>query len=77
MFEFTLISNEAKIFSGQVEKVTIETERGPVEILSQHQPYMSRILKAITYVKEDGTSEDNPIVEGFIYTNGTTCYAVV
>ncbi|MDR1233925.1 MAG: hypothetical protein LBJ92_02150 [Holosporales bacterium] len=77
MFEFTLISNEAKIFNGNVSKVTFETDHGMVEILSQHQPYMARIQSSIVYVKEDGTQGDAQITDGFIYTNGMICYAVV
>jgi F0F1-type ATP synthase epsilon subunit len=78
MFEFTLICDEKEIFSGQVSKVLIETNTGPVEILPQHQPYMARIMNKIAYtIIEEGAQVITEIKDGFIYTNGSKCIAIV
>ncbi|MDR1476193.1 MAG: hypothetical protein LBI20_02630 [Holosporales bacterium] len=79
MFAFTLICDEKEIFDGQVSKVLIETNSGPIEILPHHQPYMARIRNIISYSLEE--EEDAQIcagiIDGFLYTNGSRCIAIV
>ncbi|MDR2598516.1 MAG: hypothetical protein LBC25_02250 [Holosporales bacterium] len=78
MLEFTLICDEKEIFDGQVSKVMIETNAGPTEVLPHHQPYMARIMNKIAYMTTaNGTQSVTKITDGFIYTNGIKCIAVV
>ncbi|MDR1289137.1 MAG: hypothetical protein LBJ77_01960 [Holosporales bacterium] len=78
MLEFTLICDEKEIFDGQVSRVSIETNAGPTEIMPNHKPYMARIMNKIAYtMAAGGTQSITEITDGFIYTNGVKCIAVV
>ncbi|GHT89146.1 hypothetical protein FACS1894113_3400 [Alphaproteobacteria bacterium] len=77
MFNLVLISDEEKIFDGKASEVNVLTEEGPVTILSQHEPYMTKIEKRVSIKKENENIEEFDIVDGFLYTNGELCYIVV
>lgn len=76
MFKFILICDEKKLFDGEVLEVKADTENGIITILDKHQPHMSRISKNITYTNEKD-SEEIEFSEGFLYTNGEVCFAVI
>ncbi len=77
MFNLVLICNEEKIFDGNVSAVKIETENGPVTILPKHQAYMSKISKNLIYTPSGEDHKSIDISDGFVYTNGSVCFAVV
>lgn len=76
MFKFILICDEEKLFDGEVSEVKTETENGVITILDKHQPHMSKISKNIAYTTEK-KREVTEFLEGFIYTNGEVCFAVI
>ena len=75
--KLVLICNEEKIYEGEVSQIDFETETGIVSILPQHQPYMTKILEKISYIPLNAQVVSIDIFEGFIYTDGMTCFAVV
>ena len=77
MLNMVLISDEEKIFEGKVSKINTNTLNGPVSILPNHQPYLSKIESSISYTKENGTTEKKDISKGFLYTNGEVCFVVI
>lgn len=77
MFDLVLVCDEEKIFEGKIKEINVLTPKGPVSILPQHQPFMSKILGTATYTTTEGTGKSLEIKEGFIYTNGKICFAVV
>lgn len=77
MFNLVLMCNEEKIFDGNVSSVEIETENGPVKILPNHQAYMSRISKNLIYSPIGDENKLVDISDGFLYTNGAVCFAIV
>ena len=76
MFKFILICDEEKLFDGEVFEVKTETENGIITILDKHQPHMSKISQNITY-KTTETLKTLDFSEGFLYTNGDVCFAVI
>ncbi len=76
MFKFILICDEEKLFNNEVNEVKTETENGTIMILDKHQPHMSKISKNITY-KTANDSQTIEFSEGFLYTNGDVCFAVI
>lgn len=76
MFKFILICDEEKLFDGEVFEVKTETENGIITILDKHQPHMSKISQNITY-KTKETLKTLDFSEGFLYTNGDVCFAVI
>ena len=77
MLKLTIIRNEEKTTEGEVKEVKINTEKGTVTILPQHQPYMAKILKNVSYISSSGDVVSVAISSGFIYTDGEKCIAVV
>jgi F0F1-type ATP synthase epsilon subunit len=77
MFNFTIMCDEQKIFDGKVSSVSVETVSGVVEILHNHQPYMARIRNSVIYTQEDRIQASVRITDGFIYTDGSRCVAIV
>ena len=77
MFDFVLIRNEEKVFEGKVLEVSSKTENGPITFLPQHEPYMARIVEKVSYISENKEEKTQDITDGFIYTNGSICFAVV
>ncbi len=75
--KLVLICNEEKIYDGDVSQVDVETENGVVSILPQHQPYMAKVLGKVSYIPINAGVVSIDISEGFIYTDGMTCFAVV
>lgn len=75
--KLVLICDEKKIYEGEVLQIDFETENGTVTILPQHQPYMTKISGNVSYKPANTTENSIDISEGFIYTDGTTCFAVV
>ena len=76
MFKFILICDEEKLFDGEAVEVKTETENGTMAILDKHQPHMSKISNCITY-NTGAESKTIEFADGFIYTNGDTCFAVI
>ena len=75
--ELVLICNEEKIYEGEISQIEIETGNGKVTILPNHQPYMTKISGKVLYTPINANEISLNITEGFIYTDGTTCFAVV
>ncbi len=76
MINLVFMANEEKIFEGNVSKVQTSTPNGPVTILPEHQPYMSRIDGFVSYTPENGAPNIQNISRGFLYTNGKLCFIV-
>lgn len=72
-----LICNEKKIYEGEISQIDIETANGRVTILPRHQPYMAKIFGSVSYMPDGTNAVSIDITEGFIYTDGTTCFTVV
>ncbi|MDR0744462.1 MAG: hypothetical protein LBE97_00690 [Holosporales bacterium] len=77
MFDLVLISNEEKIYEGKIEEVNVLTDIGPISILPQHQPYITKIKDNICIKKPKSTIENIAITTGFLYTNGARCFIVI
>jgi F0F1-type ATP synthase epsilon subunit len=76
--KFVLISDEERIFEGEVKEISCSSENGPFKIMNGHIPYLSKINGTITFTKNNGEGiESHEIKEGFVYTNGDVCFAVV
>ncbi len=75
--KLVLISNEEKIFEGEIQEVSVITEEGSLMILPGHEPYMAKISEEVTYKEKDGTKISEEIDDGFVYTDGETCFVVV
>ncbi len=76
MFKFILIYDEEKLFDAEVMEVKTDTENGIITILDKHQQHMSKISQNITYKTQNG-SQTIEFSEGFLYTNGEVCFAVI
>ncbi|MDR1488746.1 MAG: hypothetical protein LBI26_03325 [Holosporales bacterium] len=72
-----LTSDGEKFFDGEILDVYISTDKGEVKISDGYTPYISKIKDSISFLKTDKTMEKVVIKEGFVYTNGTVCYAIV
>ncbi len=77
IMEFTLISNEEKIFEGTVTEITCYSDNGPFVIMDNHLPYISKIKQSISFSPADEPIQTHNLKEGFIYTNGNLCIAVI
>lgn len=75
--KFVLISDEKVIFDGEAINLSCISPDGPFVIMDNHIPYISRIIGSISYTTEDNETNEIDVAEGFIYTNGSTCFAVV
>lgn len=73
MFKFILICDEEQLFDSEVTEVKTKTENGEITILDKHEPYMTKISGYISYDNAEAIN----FSEGFIYTNGETCFAVI
>lgn len=69
--------NEEKIYEGEISQLQVETENGIATILPGHQPYMTKISKKVSYKPLNSNMNSIDISVGFIYTDGTNCFAVV
>lgn len=74
--KFVLMSDEQKIFDGEVEKIVIESDSGIEELLPKHIPMLSKVYKKISYISEN-KELSHEFTEGFIYTSGDVCFAIV
>ncbi|MBQ9335655.1 MAG: hypothetical protein IJS10_03875 [Alphaproteobacteria bacterium] len=75
--KLVLICDEEKIYEGDISQISIVTDNGEVKILPKHQPYMTKVLEKISYTPVNGNETSLNISEGFVYTNGNTCFVVV
>ena len=75
--KLVLICDEKKIYEGEVLQVDVEAANGKVTILPQHQPYMAKIFGSVSYTPTDANTVSIDTTEGFIYTDGTTCFTVL
>jgi F0F1-type ATP synthase epsilon subunit len=75
--ELVILSNEKEIFNGKIKEIETETDQGPVKVMPLHEPYISQILNKISYTEQDGTTHEEKINEGFLYTNGIVCFIVI
>ena len=72
-----LLCDEEELFNGDVSKVNLETDNGKVTILPNHQSYMTKIIKKVTYTAINGESHSVDIDIGIAYTNGDSCFVAV
>ncbi|MDR1333579.1 MAG: hypothetical protein LBJ69_04220 [Holosporales bacterium] len=72
-----LICNEEKVFDGAAVEVNAITDGGPVTILPQHKPYLTKISGNVSYMTEADEHFAVDIIKGFLYTNGTDCFVVI
>ena len=75
--KLVLICDEEKIYEGEISQINIVTSNGNVTILPNHQPYMTKISEKISYTPQNGDDALLDISEGFVYTDGNTCFVVV
>ncbi len=81
--DLVVISNEEKIFDGKVLSLKFNTNTGPIMIMKNHVPYLSKIDTFIEYeiTENNNNIETNQqhidISSGFVYTNGSVCFAIV
>jgi F0F1-type ATP synthase epsilon subunit len=75
--KFVLVSDEKRIFEGEVKKISCASENGPFTIMDGHVPYLSKISETVSFTKNDGGTESYEIKDGFLYTNGDVCFAIV
>ena len=75
--KLVLICDEEKIYEGEISQINIVTSNGNVTILPNHQPYMTKISEKISYTQLSGNNTLLDISEGFVYTDGNTCFVVV
>lgn len=75
--EFVLISDENIIFDGEVSKICFISQNGPFVIMDNHIPYISRIQNSVSFIGPDNEETVVNISDGFVYTNGISCFAVV
>ncbi len=65
-----IFSPEKKIFSGEVESVTLPGTMGTFTILPQHAPIISSLQTGIlSYVTKNGEHKEEKIQDGFVEMN--------
>jgi hypothetical protein len=77
IMKFVLISDEKRIFEGDVKELSCISENGPFIVMDGHVPYLSKIGETVVFTKIDGSTELHEIKEGFLYTNGDVCFVIV
>lgn len=75
--KFVLVSDEKIIFEGEASEINCMSQYGPFTIMDEHIPYISKIKEAISFREKNNNELKFNLSEGFIYTNGTTCFAVI
>ncbi|MDR2075190.1 MAG: hypothetical protein LBP31_03140 [Holosporales bacterium] len=75
--KFVLVSDEKRIFEGEVKEISCVSENGPFTIMDGHVPYLSKISETVSFTKNDGSPESHEIKECFLYTNGDVCFSIV
>jgi F0F1-type ATP synthase epsilon subunit len=75
--QLILISDEKIVFDGSVSEVNCVARNGPFTIMDNHIPFISKIQSLVSFKENNDQTTDLNITEGFIYTNGDTCVAVV
>ena len=75
--ELVLISDEKKLFEGTILELNSNTQEGPLTILDNHISYISKIKDFVSFTTSEHKKLIHDISEGFLYTNGTVCFAVV
>ncbi len=77
MFNLTVYENEQEYFNGEASSVTVETTNGPLVILEDHQPYMSKIQDKVVFRNATGNDQTINVREGIVYTNGKMCFVII
>jgi F0F1-type ATP synthase epsilon subunit len=78
VMKLILVENGERHEEGDITVVTTESlDAGEVTILSGHIPFLSRIKDFLKYTTVTGNVIEKKITNGFIYSNGELCCAVV
>ena len=77
MFDLIVISDEQKFFDDKASEVYTITENGPLTILPQHEPYITKIKGQLIFKTKNDEKKELKVEEGFLYTNGKSCFVVI
>ena len=71
LLHLEIFSPEKKVFSGEVEQVTLPGAMGSFTILPQHAPIISSLQAGkLSYVVKGGEEQGEEIRGGFVEMNG-------
>ncbi len=65
-----IVTPEAKVFSDDVEMVTVPATEGEMGIYPQHVPVLTQIVPGEVIVRKDGRDSSLAVGEGFIEITG-------
>lgn len=74
---FEIITPEGKLFSGNVELVTVPGTKGPFTILSNHAPIISSLGAGVITYRHKNEDKTLSIDEGFVEVLNNHISAVV
>jgi F0F1-type ATP synthase epsilon subunit len=57
---------ETILFQGEVTSISSTNEKGPFDILGQHENFISLISKSLLLHLPDGTPKDFPVTDGIL-----------
>lgn len=71
MLQLEIVTPEAKIYSAEVEMVTLPGAQGEMGVFPQHVPLMTQIVPGEIIVRKDGQEEQLAVGEGFVQITGS------
>ena len=66
MFDLQILSPQGAIFDDSVDEVSLPTENGEIEILTNHVSIYSRLTEGIIYIKKGSKTHQIAITGGFV-----------
>lgn len=69
--QFSLVSPERELFSGQADSVLVPGTEGQFEVQSGHSPLMSTLSPGLLVVRDDGSERKIYVRGGFADVNAT------
>jgi F-type H+-transporting ATPase subunit epsilon len=57
-FKLRIITPEKEVFSGEVEKISLESASGAIEVYPAHEPLLSPLKIGLMSIREKGAEED-------------------
>lgn len=66
MFDLQILSPQGSIFNDSVDEISLPTESGEIEILTNHVPIYSKLTEGIITIKKGSKTSQIAITGGFI-----------
>ncbi len=66
MLDLQILSPQGSIFSESVDEISLPTESGEIEILTNHIPIYSKLTEGVIAIKKGGRTHQVAITGGFV-----------